>query len=1200
MKKSEGSNYLSSDDKIKKINVSKFKFFVSLIFVFFITVIGSMTSVVSAHQQKAEAFDWTKWIMCSVMPDPSKQIYQWTQTSDPYFKFRSKSSISGGIDNVEGGLNWILNNFGPGFKKINEPIIGYSIDPNDGTDKKTSNSDTSKNDKEKKYNRGTKVTPFDRFGVAGLHFTGYIGEWKYLVINACADESADPQDPKANLYYEERLEPQSTWENIPNSNDVRTKQFSRGIVTQLFTSFNDVVANWIFNLTKTIVVVTIGLISLSFTDIINVMGIDKLIDGDNGIFNILYNGIFAPLVFIAFAITGIVIFWNAVVKRRYRESLRDLIRSLVMFIIAIVIAASPLTYIQIPNKIAVTIQSVILTTMNSATSGGNGLCSVDNDKNSKKIDLVDNSKKGNDQELLSTASERMRSAVGCQFWQMFLLKPWAQAQFGTDWNNLWANGKIPKWVDKDKAADLDNKNKDMVGDAEVPLGNGNVINNWAIYQISTQTNVHSPTNHQGDKPKYTAGLANDWWRIVDVLSNYEEEEHTAQIVGGDSDSSDDSSSDSDDNTTNSGKWVKPANAKVVSGFGNRPSIGDFHNGADFGAPCGAPVYAAGDGVVKFVGKEALGGNAILIDNGDVDTLYVHMEEGTNKVKVGDKVKAGQRISSAGKTGKAFGCHLHFEVRKPSTGVWYDFNKTIDPVAFLKSKGVDLNAATDSDGSSNDGSSNDNNNSSSTTTSELKYSTPKNNPPLSQWEDWVGNNSFSRIWTSLSSVIVAGIGVLAPLIFAAMSAVYSLGISILMMFAPIMFLLACWAGRGWEIFKGWGESVINTTLKRIVTGLFMALSIAITSVAINMIQSVGWWSGMLLLIFSSLLLIKSRHRIIDAMASINISNTGFGSINSRISQRFNQGVKTVSHKTQGTAKGTARLGSSSLTGGLAAKYAGGSFKEGLVAGAKKEFNNMTYRNPNLRHARIGYDNAKKNNFTDNNNTNNDADNDILRGQEVCASCGKKLSYEEDQNGTKIFTGGRDQDGNLLCYECYSDGVDPDALAVNYRLPTNITKPEKPIDSQKQDILDKQRLANAYRGRFARESVFKKKYIQDEIYNILTKDDGHGNHAGPALLRKKLGIVVKSTEFDISDYQNRVNSELNMDVKDLSTPEIPKEIQPYINPEHLQKAWEMQNYDFVRTLYVSAFVEWFADNTGEKITNDLDQIIQDVKDGNTVEM
>jgi murein DD-endopeptidase MepM/ murein hydrolase activator NlpD len=87
-----------------------------------------------------------------------------------------------------------------------------------------------------------------------------------------------------------------------------------------------------------------------------------------------------------------------------------------------------------------------------------------------------------------------------------------------------------------------------------------------------------------------------------------------------------------------------------------------HNGIDIGAPEGAVVRAAADGIVVYSDNGLLGyGNCVMILHaGGLVTLYAHNQE-TN-VQAGTQVKRGEPIARVGQTGYAWGPHLHFELR----------------------------------------------------------------------------------------------------------------------------------------------------------------------------------------------------------------------------------------------------------------------------------------------------------------------------------------------------------------------------------------------------------------------------------------------------------------------------------------------------------------------------------------------------------
>lgn len=87
----------------------------------------------------------------------------------------------------------------------------------------------------------------------------------------------------------------------------------------------------------------------------------------------------------------------------------------------------------------------------------------------------------------------------------------------------------------------------------------------------------------------------------------------------------------------------------------------YHNGIDFSAPVGTPVYAPGDGVVIDVNPANFGyGKTIQIDHGfGIKSLYAHLN--SFKVKRGQSVKRGDVIGTVGNSGMSTGPHLHYEV-----------------------------------------------------------------------------------------------------------------------------------------------------------------------------------------------------------------------------------------------------------------------------------------------------------------------------------------------------------------------------------------------------------------------------------------------------------------------------------------------------------------------------------------------------------
>jgi hypothetical protein len=116
-------------------------------------------------------------------------------------------------------------------------------------------------------------------------------------------------------------------------------------------------------------------------------------------------------------------------------------------------------------------------------------------------------------------------------------------------------------------------------------------------------------------------------------------------------------------------------------FGAQRS-GHVHEGQDVMADCGTPLVAVHSAKVKFVGRQSLAGNYLVIssDDGTADYVYMHLRD-TALVAKGDKVATGQTIGYVGRTGDATACHLHFELW-PAPG-WYTGGQAVDPGPTLR-------------------------------------------------------------------------------------------------------------------------------------------------------------------------------------------------------------------------------------------------------------------------------------------------------------------------------------------------------------------------------------------------------------------------------------------------------------------------------------------------------------------------------------
>ena len=85
-----------------------------------------------------------------------------------------------------------------------------------------------------------------------------------------------------------------------------------------------------------------------------------------------------------------------------------------------------------------------------------------------------------------------------------------------------------------------------------------------------------------------------------------------------------------------------------------------HNGLDFSAPKGTPVYATGDGVVTRANTSSSYGRVIYLNHGHgYETRYAHLSKFA--VRPGDRIKRGHIIGYVGSTGTSLSAHLHYEV-----------------------------------------------------------------------------------------------------------------------------------------------------------------------------------------------------------------------------------------------------------------------------------------------------------------------------------------------------------------------------------------------------------------------------------------------------------------------------------------------------------------------------------------------------------
>jgi len=119
--------------------------------------------------------------------------------------------------------------------------------------------------------------------------------------------------------------------------------------------------------------------------------------------------------------------------------------------------------------------------------------------------------------------------------------------------------------------------------------------------------------------------------------------------------------------------------EISSNYGARRSYNEgpfrtYHEGVDFSAYGGTPVYAAAVGKVVLAEELAVRGGSIIIDHGlGIYTGHYHLSKVL--AQTGQQVEAGELLGEVGSSGFSAGNHLHWDLLV--AGVW------VDPISWLE-------------------------------------------------------------------------------------------------------------------------------------------------------------------------------------------------------------------------------------------------------------------------------------------------------------------------------------------------------------------------------------------------------------------------------------------------------------------------------------------------------------------------------------
>lgn len=124
-------------------------------------------------------------------------------------------------------------------------------------------------------------------------------------------------------------------------------------------------------------------------------------------------------------------------------------------------------------------------------------------------------------------------------------------------------------------------------------------------------------------------------------------------------------------------WPVQGWVTSVFGFRTHPLTGlsQMHEGLDIANRVGIAIIAPASGIVSGIETDQLFGEIVVISHGfGITTRYAHLNK--TLVKVGERVKRGDKIAELGMSGRTTGPHLHYEVRInniPANPVQYILN-----------------------------------------------------------------------------------------------------------------------------------------------------------------------------------------------------------------------------------------------------------------------------------------------------------------------------------------------------------------------------------------------------------------------------------------------------------------------------------------------------------------------------------------------
>lgn len=946
------------------------------------------------------------------------------------------------------------------------------------------------------------LSAFERFGMSGLIYTSYRGEFKYSPIDVC---SKNPEVKSTNLgqYYSTRKEPLTSYGERHSTGDNRVRLFASSKGRAFQKAIVDGIANTVLNIAKFLTTITLSLIGLAFSDISEIFGIG--FENRVEIIKKLHENLFMPLCVFMFLLTGIYIGYQGLIKRNIRQGVvGGVIKTVASMLVALLLVINP-SILKAPKVLVSVLENIVISSMiENVEDVSDDLCNTP----TKNIAI---------QDINSTLEElntKTKSLIGCKMWSEFFVRPFIKSQFGTEYTNL-----------KDYKAD----NSTWTGSPIVKLGGDRKINNLGLMYISVLSGVHRPIDDI--ESPYINGVHKDYFRIVDMLSNYEERIiyvdgidgaglqgiHITAIRG--SALSTSYKKAFLDRITPIAKTIAKqynipvatliAQAALESNWG-RSGLATKDNNY-FGIKCNKRVKSCSNwGTTEEYGgqkqkvkadfahyeslEESVKDYAILLSTSN---YYKHAIGSADWAEYISKIAGTYATDSryASKVANVVVSANLDEIEDTYNKNVPDFDKINEEVERgsdetetaetdnLEEALVDLEAIP------------------SNAYVEALETTPKH-----EWLYFTGNKNNHRIGDAFLMLLLSIMGSFLPLVFALMSATIGLGIDILMIFIPIFLLIGCVGGRGHEILMQYIGLLCSLIVKKLVATFFLVISIILVTITMNLINDVGLVHALITMPILVFVLFKNRKSLIEKASDI-----GMPKLNT---QGFNKGIQILKSVTRGTATATA-IG---VSGGIAAKKNGGTFSAGVRSSLTTQFKDSLYRTEIGRRSMNAYETMSEK---------------VKDEHAECMTCGKVIS-----DGEQYYI---DNYGNPICEEC--------ASISNFEDMTMSTMEDRRTDLE--DMVKDKEAIDIYdisSGKRVKKQHITYKELSSLGYN---KYDKHK-------LSKNLDNIFERIDDSKQIVKQQLES-IKKENKKIGNPFIPEPLRAYISPKSLNKLKGTKSYD-----------------------------------------